>query len=623
MSKDNDDDKIISFPQGSLSGELGSGLAHLRDQAGLPPGAGEENKVPVLSVKLPIQTLISRVTELLKAPDGRHGLFRRGDDIGTIDPETGLFTVMTPKWFRTWLPKNRGVFLQDGVIKSKDDNDEVQLIPREGELTKDQCETLLIRGGELWVKLPVIRDVHPVKLPVLVHEEDMNEKPVLDERGNVPIRLLKQGYDPRTGIWTHKGALDFDEDMDFDEAVNTLYKPFCTFGWRNELRDMAIHFAAIMSTFCRGLYDGPTPMFVYNANQRKSGKSVLAAVPGWLVTGSKAIMALLPDAEEALEKRLAAVANSNKPFLNFDNVDWKGKKIESGKLDGWLTGTEAEFQKFFTQDMVSKIYKTVTIMSGNKLELSEDLDRRSLMADLLNHLPVAETKPPKGAIVLDETWFRATENRKQMLSACWAIVREWDKAGRPKGPMGELGSFEPWSQIIPHLVYFAGNTAASKPWNCMMVSANTEIGDKDTRDFAHVCEMALVEFGRDDDGQMQSQFEVTVAQLAGVARRHAKCGKFLYPISTIEDVLATENQRGGWSFREHEQMVLDSEKDQARQRQASEFLEAKTRSKFGLALKDRIHEKWFRGPDGQWYQFDHVSERTPAAYYVERSKKPH
>jgi hypothetical protein len=334
-------------------------------------------------------------------------------------------------------------------------------------------------------------------------------------------------------------------------------------------------------------------------------------------------MALQPDAEEALEKRLFAVANSGKPFLNFDNVDWKGKVIKSAVLDAWITGGEAEGQKFFTQDIVLRANNTVNIMSGNTLELSEDLDRRSLMIDLLNHLPVNETRPPEGAVVLDESFFKTAENRRMLLGALWSIVREWDKAGMPKGPSAEHGSFEDWSRVIPHMVWFAGETSGIGAWDCMMPSANTEIGDKDTRDFKHVCDMTLVEFGRDADSRMKQSFEVTVAQLAGVARRHGKCGKFLYPLATIEDVLATEGQRGGWSYKEPDDFVLESEKNALRERQASEHLDAKTRSKFGLALKDRIHENWFRGPDGQWYQFDHLPDRTPAAYYVERSKKRH
>lgn len=621
-SNGGDGDNIISFPKQPTTGELGKGLAHLRDDMGLPPGQGEEYKAPELSVKLPIQKLMTRVTELLKASDGRHGLYRRGDDVGVIDAETGGFVVMTPKWFRTWFPKNRGVFLKDGEFKVKDEETgETKIIPREGDLTKDQCETLLIRGGELWLKLPVIRGVHPVKLPVVVSESGEEGLPMKELRGRRPLRLLQPGYDPRTGIWTSQSGPDFDPDMTIHHGVALLHRWFHTFGWRNEPRDMAIHIAALLTMFCRGLFEGKAPMFVYNANKRKSGKSVLASLVGWVTTGSRAIMALQPDAEEALEKRLFAVANSGKTFVNFDNVDWKGKKIESATLDQWITGAEVENQKFFTQDIVSKVVSSVTVMSGNTLEFSEDLDRRSLIIDLLNHLPVSETRPPKDAVVLDESFFMTSENRRQLLSALWSIVREWDKAGMPKGPIAEHGSFEDWSRVIPHIVWFAGEATGVGAWDCMMPNANAEVGDKDTRDFRQVCEMALSEFGKDDHANMKQSFEITVAQLAGVARRHGKCSRFLYPVATIEDVLATEGQRGGWSYKEPDDIVLGAEKDALRERQASEHLCSKTRAKFGIALKDRIHENWFRGPDGKWYQFDHLPDRTPAAYYVERSSQ--
>jgi hypothetical protein len=330
-------------------------------------------------------------------------------------------------------------------------------------------------------------------------------------------------------------------------------------------------------------------------------------------------MALLEDGEAKLQEALNSLALAGTPFLFFDNVDWDGHTVKTELLDQWISGQEHEFRKLHGHDMMSPKLRGVTLMTGNKLTLSPDLQRRSLMVDLWNPMAGSERVLPEGTVLLDQQFFDDPEQRKLVLASLWSIVRLWDEAGRPKNPGRELGTFEDWSRIIPGMVYHAG-LRFGKVWNCRAENSNLEVGDKASRDWKALAEKAMAELGP-VLGVMRPRFEVLVSALAGVARRNMieTAQHALWPEKDVEAVFATEGKGGGWQFKEPKGLELSAAEDDAeRRKQAAEYLTSKSGSAFGLATKGALHERQFLGLDGLRYQWRHVAGASPSRYAVER-----
>lgn len=608
--------------------ELAEKLRTTFDAAGVDQPDETAKVAPLLNVNLPIDDLANRVADLLKASDGRWGLYRSDEAIVTVDEARGGRKAMTARGFRTWLPQVRGVFPVERWIETgeTDENGNKVKKPLKGELTKDQAETMLDPNGVLHAKLPVLNGIHAVRLPVL----DAGD---LDERGNPRLRLLQHGYDAGTGIYTCRNGVDYRTDMDFNEAVNYFWNLFRWFGWRTPERDFAIHLAAILTMYGRGIYLGKAPMFFYNANIQESGKTTLASYVTWLTHGTMRTRPLLPDADDKLMEALNTAALRGNPYVFFDNVNWHDKPVETVLLDEWLSNEEREFRKLGGNDEGAVKLRAMTLGTGNNATLSTDLQRRTLIVDLLNRQAGAERELPKSVTILDSAFFAEEKHRRDGLAAAWAILRDWNADGRPAWPGKELGSFNQWTRIIPAIVLHAGKKGANQKWDCMVPSTNEEIGDKESVEFRKLAELALIEFGSGEDKEMREVFEITVAQFAGVARRQAVATYALWPEKDIESVMQTEGKAGGWKHVSGGPVITEAVEDLeqwaggangdevARKRSASEWMSPKTRSSFGNALKGKLHERYFKGPDGHLYELKHRRQVTPARYEVERVKR--
>ena len=603
---------------------------------------------PKLNLKLPPDDLAKKIADILCVPDGRWGLFRSGSELVVIDQLDGVQQVMTPDEFMTWLPMERGVFPVKGWRdKELADGSKIKE-PIKGGLTDKQARVTL-KSGVLRKGLPVLRAVHAVRLPVI---DFVDSDPY--DRERAPMRLLQPGFDQRTGIFTCKGGLEYDTGMKFDDAANYFWGLFQYFGWRSPDRDFAIHLATIIAMYGRGIYQGKAPATWYNANIQESGKTTLATYVTWLVHGSMHTRTLLQDAEEKLQDTLDTVARAGAPYVLFDNVNWGTHPVETVLLDEWLTNAEHAFRLKGGHTDVNVKLRCMTLGTGNGITLSTDLQRRSLMVDILNRVSGAERELPKDVVLLDSAFFANEENRRKGLAACWALVRAWDEAGRPSRPGRLLGSFEQWTKVIPSIVWYAGHECAGKNWDCMADSTNEDIGDKESKEFKRLAELALAEYGLDATTKvMRETFEIGVAQLAGVARHNAVATRALWPHADVLSVIQTENSKEGWRFEpmstghkpasllEAENAAADAfagvrgdDDDEiaameertegnpkTREYSASEWLNPKTRSSFGNACKSRFHERYFTGPDGLQYEFMHRARISPARYAITRVKR--
>lgn len=588
-------------------------VAEMNDRMGLPPIEEVAKEVPRLYLSMPIDDMSKKVAELLCASDGRWEIFKREDEIVAIDPANGRLRGMSAGWFTTWLPTVRGVLPYTKMVKVENpDTAEEEQKPVKGSLSDKICARIL-ESSALRQVLPELETINKIQMPVLDRDEDGNV---------VGLRLLEEGYDARSKTLT-KCEFEYDLEVDPLDALEYLTSEFKHFSYRDYNRDWPIHLASMLSLYCRGMFVGKAPMMVYNANMQGSGKSILASYAVWLVHGSKKMKPFLKDNESKFAEVLNSEAKSKSPYMLLDNVRWGDDVIESASLELFISGSELDFRQFNTQSLIAPKLVTQVLMTGNNLKLSPDLERRSLILDLWNPLPTTERKLPQGVEEIGDRFFAKLENRKRGLTALWSLVKAWDDAGRPLMPRAHKDSFDGWAEVIPSIVWFAGKQCKAE-WNCLAAPTNEHIGDSKSREYHKLASLAIEKYGKHETGTMKPVFEVLVKEFASLCRMNGLMSECLYPEADIESVFQTEGRHDGWKFIEPPKAEFNPEAPEGdenlRIQQASEWLSARSRSRFGKALGKALHDKQFKGPDGVLYQFSMKLQVTPARYLVEQKK---
>jgi hypothetical protein len=155
----------------------------------------------------------------------------------------------------------------------------------------------------------------------------------------------------------------------------------------------------------------------------------------------------LKDKAETAKELLAAVIET-RPYILFDNCK---RHLDSPYLEAFVSsaiwsGRILGVSKMFAGENLMTVFVT-----GNGCTVSPDMRRRSLFVELFMEAERAEDR--KFQRVLDDTVLLAM--RPRILAALWALVREWDAAGRPK-PTRAHTAFPRWAEIIGGIVEFAG-----------------------------------------------------------------------------------------------------------------------------------------------------------------------
>jgi hypothetical protein len=289
--------------------------------------------------------------------------------------------------------------------------------------------------------LPVVDVVNSVSLPVM-------------RKSNL-IELLPKGYDPEAQVFTVY-SVDYDKNMSLDEAVEFFDDLLAEFPFADPGRSKAVLMSCMLTLFAAGLLPDKTmrPAFIFAANAEGAGKTFLALIAVIAVTGRDTVQPLSSD-EEEIRKRLLATLKSGAPVVVLDNL--KGY-LSSSALEGWLTAHSYEDRILGTSDNLSGEKKSTTIITGNGLTVSPDMRRRTLWIELFLEDLKAENRSIKAPLEVGDLH----RLRPQVLSALWAMVREWDKAGRPEAAKTHA-SFIQWSKIIGGILEHAGYESPTLP----------------------------------------------------------------------------------------------------------------------------------------------------------------
>ncbi len=563
--------------------ELAAGLAEMREAAGIAPSESEAMGALTLMLKQPIDDMAKRVASMLQASDGRHGLFRRGTEIGTINEELGTFEVMTPADFITWFP-GKGILPVESWEKGPKDPETGKPTWKavKGELTEQQAKVIL-KSRELRTKLPVLEHIHKVKMPVM-------RKVALDERddkgrgGFRKIELLQHGFDAESRTYTLRSDLDYDEEMPAREAtdfIEGLLKWF-PYGDNATGRSMAIVIGGMLTLYSARLFKGRSPMFFLNANLPDSGKSRLGQLMVWAVHGAAGRSGFSYDDKNEVRKALDAVAQDNGAYVFFDDVA-RGK-VRNEDLHRWLTAPDWSCRVLGTKQNFNGPLYAATIMTINQGKLNEDLERRTLIVDLFSRVKGEDRVLPQTAIMLDDDFFADDGMRRKVLAAMWSLVKYWDDSGRPplRTVQGVLvkpkNSFEGWSRLVPAIAGCAGFANMLEKYDA------PDGGNEEGRDVEKLMRAVIKEkLPKRPENLPETESQVviiTLQEVVGVARREKLLQDVLW---TTESVLESKDEKSG--FKNNKPCPDFMDEDEWERAQAEIWMNPSMKSKFGKLFK--------------------------------------
>lgn len=298
---------------------------------------------------------------------------------------------------------------------------------------KESDTRILLDSRELKSALPQIERILSYPLPILKNDK---------------LFFPKRGYNPDLKLYIPNDAPVIDPDIPIDEATSFLIDLYSEFCFKEEI-DLFKALASLLTPFLRGLYSDwsvRTPVFIFFANRERAGKDFCAGIRtitylGFaseeppLSTGQKG------DSNEEVRKKIMSALLSGKTFLHFSN---NRGHINSAVFEQVATARRWSDRILGGNETASFDNSLELSLSGNiGTTLTPDLANRSIIIDM--HLAIENankrtfSKPNLHAYVYD--------NRSKILSALYALVREWNAKGRPlsKTP---FASYPEWAGII-------------------------------------------------------------------------------------------------------------------------------------------------------------------------------
>ncbi len=342
-------------------------------------------------------------------------------------------------------------------------------------MTADLANTIL-QSNILQLALPSIDRLFTFPLPIVVDGK---------------LTFPQHGYDARFNSWLPENAPQLKTDMSLEDAkaiIEYILKefPFQT----SQYKTKAI--AGLLSPFLRGLYskfNSRTPLFLYLGNRERVGKDYLAGITGLVYECAALEEPPICNSEKGdssndeLRKKLMAAFLAGRKRLHFSNNK------------GYINN--AVFEQVITSEVWSDrlLGKNDSVIFDNELELSlsgnlgigftPDLAARSISIRLFLDIEDPNAKrfdnPTLHKWVLD--------NRTNVLSALYTLVRNWFEKGRQGGNV-PFSSFPEWARVCGGIMEAAGYESPCEPDEDSLVVG----GDSETTNMKQLFEVCYEKF---------------------------------------------------------------------------------------------------------------------------------
>lgn len=207
--------------------------------------------------------------------------------------------------------------------------------------------------------------------------------------------------------------------------------------------------AGLLTPMLRAEIDGPVPLVMIEAPERRTGKTLLMELLTEVASGQTPNPAGWAHDDEERRKTWSMLVRRGEAVICVDNVTGR---MDDDPLCRILTSGALMERLLGTQDAIDVPARGVWIATGNNALMSQDLIGRSIRVRLDSQTDTPEARQDFRHADI-KAWTRA---RLDLLrSAALELAEAWVRAGRPySGP--RLGKFEAWSRVVGGVLEVAG-----------------------------------------------------------------------------------------------------------------------------------------------------------------------
>ena len=298
-----------------------------------------------------------------------------------------------------------------------------------------------------------------LSLPDWRHVRDLRgvtESPLFRPDGTVRQHA---GYDETTGYLyrpstEYPPVPDQPTQSEAAAALAELVDLFCDFPYANE-PSRYVPIASILAILARAAIDGPVPAFLFDASVMGSGKTLQCDVAHVVAIGRVPSHADWPSKPEEQEKLLATYAVASPAALVIDNI--KGT-LGGGKLEATLTSTSVEFRMLGALELRSLPWRSVILLSGNNIQLTEDMIRRVLLSRLESPL---ERPTDRTDFKRPDLLHWVMSERPRLVVLALTILRAYAAKRFPDTGV-RIATYQEFARVVGGAIRFAGGEDISR-----------------------------------------------------------------------------------------------------------------------------------------------------------------
>lgn len=279
----------------------------------------------------------------------------------------------------------------------------------------------------------------------------VSDVPVLRADGTL---WQTRGYDEKTGVLYEPSAefptIDDEVNLDdADAALRELLDVVCDFQFESEDHRSA-WLAGLLTPLARFAFDGPSPLFLIDANVRGAGKGLLAQTIGQIVLGREMPVSSYAHEPEEMRKKITAIAIAGDRMIHLDNLEGN---FGNDALDRALTATRWKDRILGKSQEIDLPLIPVWYGTGNNVAVAADTTRRIIHVrlDVLDEKPEERTGFKHPELI---AWIR--QHRPRLLTCGLTILRAFCNAGMPRQNVSAFGSFEGWSRLVREAIVWIG-----------------------------------------------------------------------------------------------------------------------------------------------------------------------
>jgi putative DNA primase/helicase len=285
--------------------------------------------------------------------------------------------------------------------------------------------------------------------------------------------LDELGYDRQTGLMLiNSPRVEINQRPtreDAEAAIALLRHLFEETMFKDEV-SRGVALSLVLSTLLCGAIPN-TPIHIIKAPVGGSGKTYVVQIAHMIATGEKSVPMGRTRSPEEFEKRLSAYFMEGRQMILLDNHNGI---LQHDLLCQAATGDKVVIRKFGVLENIEVSTRAVIAATGNGISITEDLNRRTVLAEI----DTKEAKPHFKKYRKPSPLDLVHADRAKYIAAILTIPRAYIAAGSPVVTNKEALDFEDWSRLVRYPLIWLG---VKDPLMAMDAASDTDIERRNAR----------------------------------------------------------------------------------------------------------------------------------------------